>query len=161
MNQHPNWRAELYELVQQTLLDVSRTHRCHEKDREMLSARAARIRAANTILLAISSTGILATVLTEEKTAAWVAAITTFVSLLFSLWQLQFAPEADIAAHKDAADKYYNLRGDLRTFSASMGNLDDRKLDSGYRGLVRELNQLTAGSPRTSKKAYRLTKGKE
>lgn len=154
-------RAELYALVKQTLADVSRTHRCHEKDREILSARAKRIRAANTVLLALSSTGILTTLITDNSAATWAAAFTTFASLLFSVWQLQFAPESEVAAHKEAADKYYSLRSEFRTLRARMKTLMDDELESKYESLMRQLNELTAASPRTSRRAYRLTREKD
>jgi len=89
------------------------------------------------------------------------AAFTTFASLLFSLWQLQFAPESEVAAHKEAADKYYSLRSEFRTLGARMMTLIDEELESTYERLMRQLNELTAASPRTSKKAYRLTREKD
>lgn len=161
MTQPPPPGQRLRDLVGKTLSEVARTHKCHEKERELLSTRARRIRAANTLLLAVSSTGLLTTLITQQPAATWVAAITTFTSLLFSLWQLQLAPESQAAAHKDAANKYHALRNRCRALVASMDTIDEPALQQRYADLLADLERLTAASPPTSPKAFQLTKGQD
>lgn len=137
---------QLCDLIRTTLEDITRTHRCHERERERLAERSQRLKGANVALLSISSTSILATLFAQQGLLMPLTALTTFSSLAISLWQQQFDPDSRASAHKDAADKYYALRNSCRKLVASISELDDADLRDEYSKVLRDLDELTATS---------------
>jgi SMODS and SLOG-associating 2TM effector domain family 4 len=149
----------LRELVAETLTNISTTHKCHEKEREILESRARTARAANVILTALSSTGIVSVLLGAGSVAIWITAAVTFSSLAFTLWQLQFHPEIDAIAQKEAANDYVSLRNQCRALLTDIDLGHDRdKVRSQHNRILQDLRSATEKSPPTSPKAYRLVK---
>jgi len=149
----------LRELIVETLANITTTHKCHEKEREILARRAGSIRAVNVVLTALSSTGIVTVIVTAQPAAAWATAIVTFCSLLFTLWQLQFRPEIEALAHKDAANEYVGLRNRCRALLADF-DLDPNiaAIRARYDQLIVELAATTKKAPATSPTAFQLVK---
>jgi hypothetical protein len=151
--------SPLRDLITETLANITTTHKCHEKEREILAGRARRIRAVNVVLTALSSTGIITVIVTAQPAAAWATAIVTFCSLLFTLWQLQFQPEVEALAQKEAANEYVRLRNRLRTLLADfdLGH-EPSEVRKQYDVLMLDLETATKRAPATSPAAFRLAK---
>lgn len=127
------------------------THKCHEKQREIEARRARMARTASVLLSALSSTGVVTILVTQDPWAQWATAIITFLGLFANLWILQFTPDQRAADHKEAAAQYLLLRNKARTAGA------DYKLDpsaTSAKAILQELDarssELAARYPSTS-----------
>jgi hypothetical protein len=150
----------LEEAIQATLTNIAATHKCHEKDREILARRAKWIGYVNVFMLALSSTGLVTVLISQRSAVAWVTTLITFLSLLFNVWQLQFTPEVGAAEHKRAAAEYLSLRNTCQSLLVDLRiGMEPLAVRDRYLDLQARLNEVTARSPATSPKSYQLTRG--
>ena len=155
MNSH----IHLKQLIKEQLAALTMTHKCHEKEREILYSQSRVVQRSNVILLALASSGIVAAFATEEPFLKWSTGTVTFLSLLFNVWQLQFRPDVQAAEHKEAANEFLALRKECRALLTDIEM--QRPLAEVRKDLNRissETNAITKKAPATSPKAYRLAR---
>lgn len=133
------------------------THKTQEKCADILLVRNSRFRVAQIILSAITTTGILGSLFTDEPWVKIVSAIISFVLVCVNSYLKQYDLGAIAQRHAEAAidiwnirESYFSLLTDLRLGSSV--NLEDirKKRDE----LQSRLKQIYKCSPRTISKAY-------
>ncbi len=143
-------------IIRESFGRVCYSHKTHEKDAEMQSENASRVKWINILLIGITSGTLLSTVFGDQQLLV-VSAIFSAITLGFSIFQLSFDPEKQSARHKLAAnslwlvrEKYVCLMADIINSSIKQDTIIKRRDE-----LICELDIIYKSAPTTSSKAYK------
>ncbi len=134
------------------------THKTHEKDREICSSKAKRDKWINVILMALTTTGVLASIPLGSTWTTVLATLLAFASTLFALYRISFSYELDAEKHRIVAKALLAERESLLLLiercMASNADLDNirRELEKSKD----RITQIYTHSPSTTWKAYNL-----
>jgi len=140
--------------IRNTFGRVAYTHKTHEKEAERQRQFAARIKLANVAVIGITASAAVLAPLLASAFAAWAAAASAILALVFAAFQLSFDPAGEANAHILAAKSYLALRNDYRRLIADLGDLDPAEIRANRDRLARTLDHLDRAAPPTSPKAY-------
>lgn len=145
------------QVIRESFGRVAYSHKTHEKDAEIESTKIPRIKWGNIILTTITSGGLLATIITDNKSLTIITAIFSALSLAFTIFQLSFNPSEEAEKHRAIAkelwfirEKYVNLMADLIN-----NKLTDEVISKHRDTLTNELRLVYKFAPNTSSKAYK------
>ncbi len=138
---------------------VAYSHKTHEKSADLLQARLHCLKAAQIILSAITTTGLLTAIFTGPETARCAAAVTAiFSTALFALttYTKDFDLGSKSQSHKDAADRLWVIREAFLSLltDARSGGMDDASARERRDRLQDDLSVAYRSAPRTFPKAY-------
>lgn len=132
------------------------THKTHEKCSDILHARNNRIKMAQILLSVIATSGILLTVLGDNKWAGIAAAIFSAINAGLNIYVKKYDLGSLAQKHSDSAasiwnirEKYFSLLTDIR---ASL--VDPATIRAQRDQLQNDLHKIYKGSPRTISSAY-------
>lgn len=140
--------------IRNTFGRVAYTHKTHEKDAERKQAAARRIKIANVAVIGLTAASAIMAPLLASTCAAWVAAASAVLALVFAAFQLSFDPAREANAHTLAAKSYLALRNDYRRLIADASDLDAAGLRARRDQLAGTLDHLDRTAPPTSPQAY-------
>ena len=138
---------------------VAYSHKTHEKAADLLQARLHRLKTAEIVLSAITTTGLLATIFAQHDAARYTAIIAALFStavLALTTYTKDFDLGSKSQAHTETAtrlwdirESYLSLLGDLRS-----GALDEATARERRDQLQGSLGIVYRSAQRTSQKAY-------
>lgn len=136
---------------------VAYTHKTHEKDAERCDRSARRIKILSVAIIGITAGAALAAPLLDSRPAAWVAAASAIIGLVFAAYQLAFDPSAEASRHRLAAKSFLTVRDQYRRLltDAQAGDVSPKILRERRDQLARELDHLHRTAHQTSPKAYK------
>lgn len=140
--------------IRNTFGRVAYTHKTHEKDAERYRDHARRIKIANVGIIGVTASAAILAPLLGSVVAAWTAAGTAVVAVVFAAFQLSFDPAGDANAHTLAAKSYLALRNEYRRLIADASRLNASDLRARRDSLARQLDHLDRTAPSTSPQAY-------
>ena len=108
--------------LQSTRNDIAHSHKTHEKERERHAATSSRLRIWNVAIFGVAAASAISAPLLESSIAAWIAAASTTVGLIFTAVQLSATPADDAASHNGAAKAYLELRNDYTRLISDVSN---------------------------------------
>ena len=132
------------------------SHKTHEKQGDLCAATLRRFKIAQIVLAALTTSGVLAILFTDEFWLKLVTALASLISLFVTGYMKGFDPGATAQKHRDTAadlwairESYLSLLTDLA--SGSVGEADARnKRDE----LQNALAAIYKSAPGTTPKAY-------
>lgn len=138
---------------------VAYSHKTHEKSADLLQARLHRLKTAEIVLSAITTTGLITALSTAPEAARYAAGVTAvFSAALFALatYTKDFDLGAKSQSHKDAADGLWDIREAFLSLltDARSGRLDDATACERRDQLQGDLAVAYRSAPRTFPKAY-------
>lgn len=133
---------------------VAYTHKTHEKDAERKQRAASSLKVANVVVIGVTTAAAILAPLLSSSVAAWIAAASAILALVFASFQLSFDPSREANAHTLAAKSYLALRNDYRRLIADAGDLDLVELRARRNQLAGTLDHLDRTAPPTSPQAY-------
>lgn len=145
---------EVFAEVRNTYGRVAYTHKTHEKDAERKRGQAWWIKIDNVAVIGVTAAAAILAPLLETAWAAWVAAASAIIALVFAAFQLSFDPAGEANGHTLAAKSYLALRDDYRRLIADAGGLSLDILRARRDELAKTLQRLNESAPPTSNKAY-------
>lgn len=140
--------------IRNTFGRIAYTHKTHEKVAEHKQLAAALIKIANVIVIGLTAAAALLAPLLDSPSAAWVAAVSAILALVFAAFQISFEPSREANSHTLAAKSYLALRNDYRRLIADVAHLDPAELRLRRDLLARTLDHLDRLAPPTSPLAY-------
>lgn len=159
MNQE---KDRLISVIREIYGRVVWSHKTHEKERELNTKKARRDRWINVVLMALTTTGVLASIPLGTEWVTFVAAVLAFISTGFAIYQISFSPEIEVHQQRQAAKALLIERDRLVLlieWAMSEGTSMD-EIRKEIKATVDRLGQIYAASPDTSSEAYTLaTKG--
>lgn len=145
------------QVIRECFGKVAYTHKTHEKDAEILSSRATKIKWTNIALTTLTSGTLISTIITNKATLGYISAVFSAVTLAFVIFQLSFNPEEAAEKHRQAAkelwyvrERYVNLIADIMSEQISEETIISRRNQ-----LIEELKLIYKFAPITSSKAYK------
>lgn len=145
------------QVIRESFGRVCYSHKTHEKEVEIQSRNATKVKWVNIILIAITTGSLLGTLFAGQNLLI-VGAIFSAITLGFSIFQLSFDPEKKAVSHKQAAnslwlirEKYVNLMADVISEHLKEDGIVKRRDD-----LLNELDVVYKSSPETSSAAYKM-----
>ncbi len=132
------------------------SHKTYEKEFEIQEMRAIRFKWINIIALAVGSSSLLGTLITNEKGLLAFGALFTAIGLALAIFQLSFNPEERAYKYKQSANQLWQIREKYTCLIADIMSerIDEQHLLSKRDQLLRELDLVYKNSLPTSAKAY-------
>lgn len=140
--------------VRNTFGRVAYTHKTHEKDAERKHAHARWIKIGNVVVIGATAAAAVLAPLLGTSEAAWTAAGSAILALMFAAFQLSFDPAGEANKHVLAAKSYLALRNEYRRLVADAPGLDADTFRDTRGRLAGTLDQLDQTAPPTSPRAY-------
>lgn len=134
------------------------THKTHEKERELNTKKARRDRWINVVLMAITTTGVLASIPLGTVWTTVIAAFLAFISTGFAIYQISFSPEMEMNNQRQAAKSLLLERDRLVLLieRAMSDSADLQSIRHEFQTTVERVGQIYASAPDTSSESYRL-----
>jgi hypothetical protein len=143
------------------------THKIHEKDADMYNKYDSRLKVAQIILSAVSTTGLISVLLgisnSNASSPCWIIYLATVIStivsaalLVINSLQKGYSFSVLAAQHADAALKLLNLREDYLSllYDIKGGFVDVDKIKSRRDDLQKRTVEVYESAPRTTAKGY-------
>lgn len=151
-------KQRLLSIIRELYGRVCWSHKTHEKERELNTAKAKRDRWINVVLIALTTTGVLASIPIGNPWATFLTAILAVASTGFAIYQISFTPEIEVYQQRQAAKALLLERERLlllieRTLARESTADEIRK---ELATIVERLGQTYASSPDTSSTAFQL-----
>lgn len=150
-------KQRLLAIIRELYGRVCWSHKTHEKERELSTQRAKRDRWINVVLMALTTTGILASIPLENPWATITAALLAAISTGFAIYQISFSTEIEVYRQRQAAKSLLLERERLvlliERVMADDANIQDiRKV---LETTIERIGQIYSSSPDTSDKLSR------
>lgn len=132
------------------------SHKTYEKEFEIQECKANWFKWINIITLAIGSSTLLGTIVTDQRGLLITAAIFTAFGLALAIFQLSFNPEEKAYKYKQSANQLWQIREKYTCLIADIMNnkVADQEIISKRDQLLKELDLVYKNSLPTSAKAY-------
>ncbi len=151
-------KERLLAVVREYYGRVTWTHKTHEKDRELNSKRTKRDKWINVGLMALTTTGVLASIPLGSVWVTVTAVLLAFISTGFAIYQVSFSPETNTYEHRHAAKSLLIERDNLvlliEKLMSSDANIPEMRRQVEI--VVDRVGQIYSAAPDTSSKAYQL-----
>lgn len=134
------------------------THKTHEKCADVLKTRHDRIKIAEIILSAVTTTSILIVLFGDGKLSQLIAAFCSTSLLCLTLYSKDINLLAIAEKHKQAALEILKIREELLSLliDIRIGNKETESLQNKRDELIEELVNTYRGAPKTTNKAYQI-----
>lgn len=153
-----NDRKRLLSIVRDFYGRVVYSHKTYEKDRELCTQKATRDKWINVILMALTTTGVIASIPLGTTWTTVVAALLAFISTGFAIYQISFTPELEIQRYRSASKELLLERDRLvlliERIMDDSTNLEDLRED--FQRVSERVHAIYASSPDTSSEAFKL-----
>ena len=132
------------------------SHKTYEKEFEIQECKANWFKWINIITLAIGSSTLLGTLITDQKGLLIVGAIFTAFGLALAIFQLSFNPEEKAYKYKQSANQLWQIREKYTCLIADImnGKIKEDEIQTKRDQLLKELDLVYKNSLPTSVKAY-------
>jgi hypothetical protein len=132
------------------------THKTHEKCADIINERDGRIKLTQIILSAITTSGIFATVLSDNKIAGFLSVASSLLLLILNTYMKKYDLGGLAQKHADAATAIWNIRESYLSLLTDIKSdvIDGEKIRQVRDKLQSDLHKIYKGSPRTIGKAY-------
>lgn len=151
-------KQRLLAIIRELYGRVAWSHKTHEKERELSTRRAKRDRWINVVLMALTTTGILASIPLQNPWATITAALLAAISTGFAIYQISFSTEIEVYRQRQAA-KSLLLERERLVLLIERVMADDssaRDIRKELETTIERIDQIYSSSPDTSDKAFKM-----
>lgn len=133
------------------------THKTHEKCADILTSRDKHFKIAQIILSAVTTTGILAIILGDNKVVEILTGVISVILLCISSYLKSYDLGGLAQKHANAASAIWNIRESYLSLLTDIraGDVDCEAIRQCRDSLQRDLGTIYKGSPRTISNAYK------
>jgi hypothetical protein len=152
-------KVQLLATIREIYGRVVWSHKTHEKQRELRSARANFDSWINVLLTATTTLIVIISFPLDDPWADVIATIFAGITTLFAVYRLSFSPEGEAQNHRQAAKALLIERDRLLLLIEQCMAADDNELDEIRRELKKateRVGQIYATAPDTTPKAYHM-----
>lgn len=134
------------------------THKTHEKCADILNTRQDRLKLLQILLSALTTSGIVVTVIGNSKTVGVISAIISISLTILNAYAKKYDLGGMAQKHADAAVSIWNIRENYLSLLTDISacNLSCDEVRQLRDKLQSDLHKIYKGSPRTINKAYQL-----
>lgn len=147
----------LEEQIRECFGRIAWSHKTHEKCADILNKRHTRIKIWQMGLSAITTTGILVTILGNSKCVGIVTALVSFILTILNIYVKQYDIEGIAQKHTNTAIALWNMRENYLSLLVDIrsGYFEPETVRQKRDLFQSELLDIYRGSPRTISKAYK------
>lgn len=144
------------QIIRESFGRVVYSHKTYEKEFEIQESSAVNFKWVNLVVLVIGSTGLLSTLITNEKYLLVVGSILTFFGLGLAIFQMSFNPEEKAYKYKQTAYQLWQVREQYTCFIADIMNnkLSTDEIIKRRDQLLRDLDLIYKNALPVSSEAY-------
>lgn len=147
--------TENLSVIREAFGKVVYTHKTHEKERELLSARATRSAWLSVLLTALTTSGVVAASLLSTPGFLWTSVSISALATANALYQLSFRPAEEAARHRAAAKSLLVIRDRYMTLIADItSGLPAAEATQRRDQLAADASAIYNSAPDTSPKSY-------
>lgn len=134
------------------------THKTHEKCADILNTRQDRLKLLQILLSALTTSGIVVTVIGNSKAVGIISAIISISLTILNAYTKKYDLGGMAQKHADAAVSIWNIRENYLSLLTDINacNLSCDEIRPLRDKLQSDLHKIYKGSPRTINKAYQL-----
>lgn len=132
------------------------SHKTHEKEGDLCAGTLRRFKIAQIVLAAITTSGALAILFTDDFTLKGITALVSLVSLIVTGYMKGFDPGATAQKHRDTAADLWAIRESYLSLLADLadGTISNQDARQKRDDLQNALAAIYKSAPGTSPKAY-------
>jgi hypothetical protein len=151
-------KQRLLAIIRELYGRVCWSHKTHEKERELSTRRAKRDRWINVVLMALTTTGILASIPLENPWATIAAALLAAISTGFAIYQISFSTEIEVYRQRQAAKSLLLERERLVLIIERVmaDDTNEKVIRTELETTIERIGQIFSSSPDTSDKAFKM-----
>lgn len=150
------WRERLRSQIEEAYSKALYTYTAQHKAANLKERSQSRISIAQIMLTAISSVGIIGSLIVSQYYASIVAGICSALSLALNLYSRGRPYSKEIGEHRSTADALWPILQDYLSLLTDFDNLDIQTIRESRKGLQDRLEQVYRTAPKTNNMAYRL-----
>lgn len=146
----------LEDQIRECFARVVYSHKTHEKQAERCASTLRNFKIAQIILAALTSSGIMAILFSEDFVLKLVTAVVSLISLAVSGYMKGFDPGATAQKHRDAAADLWSIRESYLSLLTDLksGFIEDNDARELRDQLQQDLSAVYKGAPGTDAKSY-------
>lgn len=149
------YRGELEVQLKEAYGRVVYTYTSHLKFMNMLNKKNRRLKYAQIILSAISSTGFFATIIFDKIALAFFSGIVSLILLCLNLYYKDFNLSENIKQHRMASDKLWLIREKYTSLLTDINVKNIEDIVNQRDTLQQETADIYSTSPKTNSKSYK------
>jgi len=144
------------QIIRESFGRVVYSHKTYEKEYEIQEEYSNRLKMTNLIILSIGSTGLLSTLISNNKCLLISGSIFTFIGLAIAIFQLSFSPEQKAHKYKQTAHQLWQVREKYSCLIADIMNskISENDLRQKRDQILCDLDLIYKNALSTSPKAY-------
>lgn len=144
------------QVIRESFGRVVYSHKTYEKDSEIQGENARCFKWLNLVVLILGSSGLLSTLITNEKSLLIIGAVLTFIGLGLAVFQMSFNPEEKAYKYKQTAHQLWQVREKYTCLIADIMNSKIATDDAAKRRdqLLCDLDLIYKNGLPTTSKAY-------
>lgn len=150
------WRERLRSQIEEAYSKALYTYTTQHKAADLKEGSQNRISIAQIMLTAISSVGVISSLIVSQYYASIAAGICSALSLALNLYSRGRPYPKEIGEHRSTADALWPILQDYLSLLTDFDDLDIQTIRESRRGLQNRLEQVYQTAPKTDNKAYRL-----
>lgn len=142
--------------IRECFARVVYSHKTHEKEGDLCAGTLRRFKLAQILLAAITTSGALAILFTEDFALKAVTALVSLVSLIVTGYMKGFDPGATAQKHRDTAADLWAIRESYLSLLTDLasGTISDRDARQKREDLQNALAAIYKSAPGSTPKAY-------
>lgn len=146
------------QVIRESFGRVVYSHKTYEKEFEIQEAKSNRFKKVNIIILAISSSTLLGTLISDQKSLLVIGSIFTTLGLALAIFQLSFNPEEKAYRYKQSANQLWQIREKYTCLIADVmnGKIKEEEVIIKRDQFLKELDLVYKNSLPTSSEAYSM-----
>ncbi len=144
------------EQIRECFARVVYTHKTHEKQADQCAGTLRKFKIAQIVLAALTSSGIIAILFSDNFWLTLLTAIVSLISLCVTGYMKGFDPGATAQKHRDAAADLWGIRESYLSLLTDLnsGAIDESEAREQRDELQQKLAAIYKGAPGTDFKAY-------
>lgn len=149
------YRNKLKTQIRESYGRETYTYTTHLKYMNILVERQKYFKAAQIILSALSSGGIISTIFYNHLILKLISAIVSTILLGINLYSKNFDLSAGIKRHRNTSDKLWDIREDYVSLLTDFETLTNKEIVTKRNGLKNRTYTVYCHSPKTDSKSYK------
>ena len=119
-----------------------------------LKAQYKRIKIAQIVLMAASTTGFLASIISGVSWLSWIGGLTSATALGLNLYMLNFDIQDEIKKHTDAANELWEVREGYKSLLVDFDALSDDEIRKKRDEFTNAVSRINKTYPGTDEKSF-------
>ena len=147
-------KEKLRNQISEAAGNILYTFSAHWNIANRLKKRYQIIKITQIVLMALSTTGFLASLISGVSWLSWIGGLTSAVALGLNLYMLNFNVTEEIKKHTDAANELWDVREAYKSLLVDFDDLSEDDIRKKRDKLIEAVGKVNKAYPGTDEKAF-------